>query len=843
LTQAPELFDSPLRARSLAYLFIAGALMGVLTLVLPHESSIDEVGLGATAGAAALVGIGLLAGARRAAMWQLHGVMATGTAMVALANDFVGATALYPLLFSWPILYAFSFLRRPAAIAHTALAALAYAIVLIVQDPSSAYVRWLLAIGSPAIAGVLISRLLDRVLEERIESQTRQRLLEQSEARTLIVLNSAPDPFVAIDREGLVRAWNAAAERKLGWPASEAIGKPFAELAIPPEQRDAHDERRRALLDPSERDATLVLEVELQARDGRRFPAEARVSKVTLGDEVFAAGFLRDVSDRERREAERAALLREQAARAEAERVAELVSGMQRLVDAALAHRTRHEILAELVTSVRDVVGADSAAIYVADGDSLPLGAASGGTPGGGGQASLAFGEGFAGRVAAAREPMLAHSDALESDDEGEEVDRVSMIGVPLLAGGEVTGVLVVCAGAPRRFSSDDFNLLRLAADRVALALDHAGLYERELKIAETLQRSLLPERLPKLPGLEVAARYLPAAAESEVGGDWYDVLPIPGGGIGLVMGDIAGKGLTAASMVGRLRSALRAYALEGHPPAEVVGGLNRLVWSEGQDGQMATLLFVVVDPAEGRIGWVNAGHPPPLLVSGEEAPRYLRGGSSVPLGVLPFPDFEEASEAVNPEATVVLYTDGLVERPGENLDLGLERLAELVRDAPQSPEALCDDLLRALVADGAPADDVALLALRTLPVSDRLHVEFASEPDSLASLRAVLRRWLRHVGASEDELGEIVTACGEAATNSIEHSGARAGSFEVSGRIDGRQVELSVCDRGAWRAPREGTQGRGLPLMRGLMDEVEVTSTARGTTVRMSRMLQHLRG
>jgi PAS domain S-box-containing protein len=483
---------------------------------------------------------------------------------------------------------------------------------------------------------------------DRVESAEREALLEQNEARTRIVLDSAPDAFVAIDREGVVRSWNAAAERLLGWSASEAVGRPFAEMAIPPELRAAHDERRRALLDPGERDATRVLQLELQRRDGSRFPAEARVSRVTLRSGVFAAGFLRDVSDRVRREAEREALLREQAARAEAE----LVSGMQLLVDAALSHRTRRGILADLVTSVPGVLGADSAAIYLAEeDDQLVLGATSGGTPGGDGMGPIAFGESFAGRVAAARRPMLAE-------------DPDAMIGVPLLAGGEVTGVLVVCASPPRTFTADDLSLLRLAADRVALAIDHARLYDRELKIAEALQRSLLPDHLPHMPGLDVAARYLPAADESEVGGDWYDVLSIPGGAVGLVMGDIAGKGLGAASMVGRLRSALRAYVLEGHPAPLVVSQLNRLIWTEAQEGQMATLLFVVVDPAEGRLGWVNAGHPPPLLVTGDGSPRFLEGGGSVPLGVLPFPEFREVSVNVEPDSTVVLYTDGLVERP-----------------------------------------------------------------------------------------------------------------------------------------------------------------------------------
>ena len=147
--------------------------------------------------------------------------------------------------------------------------------------------------------------------------------------------------------------------------------------------------------------------------------------------------------------------------------------------------------------------------------------------------------------------------------------DDGSLIGVPLLAEGDVTGVLVACATPPRVFGGEDLTLLRLAADRVGLAIAHARVYEREHRIAETLQRSLLPGPAPALPGLDVAARYLPAASEAEVGGDWYDVIPIAGGAVGLVMGDVAGQGpRRRRRWSGRLRSALRAYALEGHDPA-----------------------------------------------------------------------------------------------------------------------------------------------------------------------------------------------------------------------------------------------------------------------------------
>jgi anti-sigma regulatory factor (Ser/Thr protein kinase) len=364
--------------------------------------------------------------------------------------------------------------------------------------------------------------------------------------------------------------------------------------------------------------------------------------------------------------------------------------------------------------------------------------------------------------------------------------------------------------------------------------------YEREHDIAVTLQRSLLPEQLPQLPGLDVAADYRPAAAEAGVGGDWFDVIPIPGGAAGLVMGDVAGKGLAAASMVGRLRSALRAYALEGHDPAMVVQQLNRLVWTEATESQMVTLLYVVVDPTEGVARWVNAGHPPPLLVGGNGRPQFLEGGTSVPLGVMPFPSYEEMSAAMTPGSTLVLYTDGLVEVPGAHIDEGMSRLAEQVRGAPEEPKALCEYLLGSLVPERGATDDVALLTLRNVPMSDQFSVNFPNAPEALSSMRALLRRWLRHGGGADQEVAEITTACGEAATNAIEHAGSGGGTpFEVSGRLHGREVDVSVRDFGAWRTPREGDQGRGLSLMRALMDTVDVTPTPEGTTVRLQRTLR----
>jgi PAS domain S-box-containing protein len=836
----PELFDLRVKARSLAYLFAAGALLGILTLLLPHEEGVRDLQLYVLAGIALAIALLVYVQADRIADWQLHLVLAAGTTILSFANYYTGTSTLYPLLYTWTALYAFYFFGLTLALAHVAFIGVSYAVVLAIQDPSSPAIRWLLAVGTPLIAGLLISRMLSRLRAERQAAQDRAQALRRSEARTRLVLDSAPDAFVTLDRDGIIRTWNAAAERLFGWSAAEAVGRPLRALAIPEEFRERHDRRRAELADSPGPVATQSYEVEFARRDGSRFPAEATVSKVDVRGEILIAGFIRDVTDRQRRQEERDALAREQAAREEAERVTEMISGMQLLVDAALYRRRLNEILSDVITRVPGVLNADAGVIYLVEEERLVLRAVSAGVPDADESDPLGFGEGFAGDVAESRQPALTHN----PDDEDvrrlglRDLDVNSMIGVPLLAEGQVTGVLVVCAAPPRRFVADDVTLLRLAADRVALAIDHALVYEREHALAVTLQRSLLPDRIPQAPGLLVAARYKPAAAEEGVGGDWYDVLPVPGGGVGLVMGDVAGKGLAAASMVGRLRSALRAYALEGHAPARVLEQLNRLIWTEADESQMATLLYVVVDPSEGEVRWVNAGHLPPLLVGDNGSPSFLEGGSSVPLGVLPFPDFEEVSARMKPGASVVLYTDGLVERPGKHIDAGMNTLAGAVADAPSDPEQLCDYLLHEMVPrEGAP-DDVALLTLRSIPMQDRFRFEFAAEPEALASMRSLLRRWLRHVGAADSEIAEMVTACGEAATNVIEHAGG-GGEFALAGQAEGRRLWITITDSGVWRPPREGDHGRGLSLMRALMDTVEVQPTPEGTTVRLERTLE----
>lgn len=834
-----ELFSRQVKARALAYLFVAGSAVGALTLALPHAAGIEDAPLWGLTALAGVLGAVALTRAASMAEWELHLSVAVATLILGVANHFVGTTVLYPILYGWTALYAFACFALRPALAHMALIAASYVVVLVAQDAPSPATRWVLAVGTPLVTGLLISHLLDRLRGEARQAAQRNSELGESEARTRAIVDSAPDAFATIEHDGTVLQFNREAERLFGIGADEALGSDVAEVMFAPEHREAHEQRRGADFQRPPGSPPSRREVEMMRSDGSRFPAEVIVSPVSAGGRMLLSFFVHDLSDRDRLEGEREQLMRERAARQEAEQMAGVVRGLQVLLDTALAHSRLEPMLAALVPRVCEVVTAEAATVLLVDEAGQLAVSASTGVQEGEHPLIIAAGEGIAGKVSQGGEPML-----VRDAKPGEAVDPAmrdmrSIIGVPLMAGGVVTGVIQVGVSVPDRFTEDDLLLLRLAADRVALAIGHVRVYEREHRIAETLQRSLLPERLPTLPGLEVAARYQAAASEAEVGGDWYDVIPIDSSRVGLVMGDVAGKGLAAASMVGRLRSAMRAYALEGHDARTVLDRLNQLVWSELEDSQMATLVYVVVDQGEGTMSWVNAGHLPPLVLEAEEQPRFLEGPSSVPLGVMPYAQYEAGAMELPSGATIVLYTDGLVERPGELLDDGLERLAQAASNSGGATERLCDELLSQLVPGGA-ADDVAILALHAPAVSERFTLTLPALPEELASMRALLRRWLRQTDGGEDEVAEILIATGEAAANAIEHGGNDS-PFEVAGLLDGDEVNITVTDRGRWRdnSPERGG-GRGLVLIRELMDEVEVTRAEEGTTVTMKRRLSN---
>ncbi len=362
---------------------------------------------------------------------------------------------------------------------------------------------------------------------------------------------------------------------------------------------------------------------------------------------------------------------------------------------------------------------------------------------------------------------------------------------------------------------------------------------EHVAELAETLQRSLLPERLPELPGLGLSARYLAGSADAQVGGDWYDVIVLRDGQAGIAIGDVVGHGLDAAARMARLQNALRAYALEGLRPSLVLERMNGFA-REVAGGPMATLLYGVVDAEEGRLRLASAGHPPVLVVGPTGETYFAEGPAGSPLGVVPFPTYEETTIPLVPGSTVLLYTDGLVERTDASLDDGLEWLKGFAAGVAAHPDELCGALLKARFRDEPPRDDVALLAVRLEPVSiEHMELSFRAEPESLAPMRRALGRWLRAAGANDVETYETLVACGEACANAVAHAyPAGEASYVVEARrLDGA-IDVQVRDFGSWRAPRAGSGGRGLGLIEELMDEVEIDRGPSGTTLRMRRAL-----
>ncbi len=384
---------------------------------------------------------------------------------------------------------------------------------------------------------------------------------------------------------------------------------------------------------------------------------------------------------------------------------------IQSVTDAALAHLCAGDLLTTLLSRVRQILDADTAAVLLLDssGRQLIATAASGLEEEVSQGVRIPVGQGFAGRIAAERRPVILdhvdHTNVLNPIlmDKGIR----SLAGVPLLVHGMVLGVLHVGTVHNRVFTTDDAALLQLAADRAALAVQ--SLRSREDRAAAAaLQRSLVPSALPEVEGVEIAARYVPGLGK--VGGDWYDVFVLPWGELGVVVGDVAGSGLSGAVIMGRMRSALRAYALESADPADVLRRLDhKMQYFEGD--VMATVSYAMLDPDSGQLRISSAGHFPPVIAAPGQRGTVAEIAVDPPIGVTDCSTRQVTTLTLVPGAVLCFFTDGLVERRDKPIDDGITQLCRTVMPGP--PENICISTMQALVGNQYPGDDIALLVLR----------------------------------------------------------------------------------------------------------------------------------
>ncbi len=292
--------------------------------------------------------------------------------------------------------------------------------------------------------------------------------------------------------------------------------------------------------------------------------------------------------------------------------------------------------------------------------------------------------------------------------------DERAWVGLPLLAAGAPLGALRFSFTKPRQITEEERVFLEALAGQCALALERASLFEREHTTAETLQRSLLPDRLPSVPGIILEARYLPVTRNMEIGGDWYDAFRLPDGRLAVATGDVMGKGLTAAAGMGRVRNALRALALTDPRPAAVLAGLDRLFTATELDEQVTTVAYLVLDPVTGEGLAGNAGHLPPLLLSRDAPPRLDTTEAGTPLGwACPR---QQYVFRLPPGTTAVLYSDGLVENRRRGLDSGLDELVSVAAQARpgmvEDPARLLEYLVDRMLTGYEQDDDVTVLVL-----------------------------------------------------------------------------------------------------------------------------------
>ena len=412
-------------------------------------------------------------------------------------------------------------------------------------------------------------------------------------------------------------------------------------------------------------------------------------------------------------------------------------------------------------------------------------------------------------------------------------------------APGQSSGIVAVLTGGgdvalwlelrvPRRVSAEDRLLVTVLVGHLGLAIQHVRQFEAARETSLTLQHAMLaPTELP--PGF--AVRYEPAVTPLEIGGDWYDVLPVGDHRIGIIVGDCVGRGLSAAAVMGQLRSSARALLLTGAEPARLLEELDSVA-ELIPDAFCTTVFLAVLDTESGEFFYSCAGHLPAVLATPHSAPTLISGARSVPLVVQRKSSRPQSSVTLPPGSTLMLYTDGLVERRDMSLDDGIARVSATVASGMNlTVDAVADAVLSEMAPPGGYDDDIAIVVYRR-PYAP-LTIEQVVTADQLSDIRHQVAAWMRLAAVADQQVADIVLAVNEACANSVEHGyrGRKPGKVRVEGENDGALLHLRVTDSGSWKTASAdpGVRGRGLLLIRAVTDWLEMECTSSGTTVDMS--------
>ncbi|MEE1754506.1 SpoIIE family protein phosphatase [Streptomyces sp. SP18CS02] len=414
---------------------------------------------------------------------------------------------------------------------------------------------------------------------------------------------------------------------------------------------------------------------------------------------------------------------------------------------------------------------------------------------------------------------------------------------LPLIAQARPIGALGLLYSDKNGFSADDRNVLVALGSSIGQSLQRAMLFEQEHDLAEGLQQAMLPRRIPEVPGAQIAVRYRSARLGRDIGGDWYDVIPLPGGRVGAVIGDVQGHDIHAAAVMGQLRIVLRAYAAEGHSPATVMARASVFLHELDTD-RFATCTYLEADLATGVVQVVRAGHVDPLLQDTDGSCRRLPVQGGMPLGLsaeFGRLDYPVTLLELDPGQSLLLYTDGLVERPGSDLDEGMQWLTALVRNGPRDLQLLADHLCEVVDERGGD-DDVAILLLRrkggyTPQTGGRLQQHVAQgDPEALSTARHMIRAAVRAWGAGE-RADEAELVADELITNALLHTDGGAIVTLRMLAAPERRLRVEVEDRSSAlprrrEAGESGVSGRGLLLVDRLVDAWGVESRGSGKCV-----------